>query len=90
MQRLPRENGYKLPEYPEMAEVNTLIAAPPQPKSQAGHAETVAAPTSGCPRPWPWRPGTCTSIQTGPPWSSGRARGTRPGWSRSIQSCKLR
>ena len=29
MQRLPRENGYKLPEYPEMAEVNTLIAAPP-------------------------------------------------------------
>ena len=34
MQRLPRENGYKLPEYLEMAEVNSLIAAAPSPRAR--------------------------------------------------------
>ena len=32
MQQLPRENGYKLPEYLEMAEVSALIVAAPNPK----------------------------------------------------------
>ena len=31
LQQLSRENGYKLPEYLEMAEVNALIAAAPTP-----------------------------------------------------------
>ena len=34
MQRLPRENGFKLPMYLEMAEVNALIAAAPNPKAR--------------------------------------------------------
>ena len=34
LQQLPRENGYKLPEYLEMAEVNALIAAAPNPKAR--------------------------------------------------------
>ena len=40
-QQLPRENGFKLPEYLEMAEVNPLIAAPRQPKGQADNARTM-------------------------------------------------
>ena len=32
LQQLPRENGYKLPEYLEMAEVSALIVAAPNPK----------------------------------------------------------
>ena len=31
---MPRENGYKLPEYLEMAEVNALIAAAPNPRAR--------------------------------------------------------
>ena len=34
LQQLPRENGYKLPEYLEMVEVNALIAAAPNPKAR--------------------------------------------------------
>ena len=34
LQQLPRENHYKLPEYLEMAEVNALIAAAPNPKAR--------------------------------------------------------
>ena len=34
MQQLPRENGYKLPEYLEMVEVNALIAAAPNPRAR--------------------------------------------------------
>ena len=34
MQQLPRENSFKLPEYLEMAEVNALIAAAPNPKAR--------------------------------------------------------
>ena len=34
LQQLPRGNGYKLPEYLEMAEVNALIAAAPNPRAR--------------------------------------------------------
>ena len=34
MQQLPRENGYKLPEYLELSEVNALISAAPNPKAR--------------------------------------------------------
>ena len=34
LQQLLRENGYKLPEHLEMAEVNALIAAAPTPKAR--------------------------------------------------------
>ena len=34
LQQLPRENGFKLPEYLEMAEVNALISAAPNPKAR--------------------------------------------------------
>ncbi len=34
MQQLSRENGYKLPEYLEMAEVNALITAAPNPRAR--------------------------------------------------------
>ena len=34
MQHLPRKNGFKLPEYLEMSEVNALIAAAPNPKTR--------------------------------------------------------
>ena len=41
MQQLPRKNGFKLPEYLELSEVNALIAAPRQPKGQADNARTM-------------------------------------------------
>ena len=34
MQQLPRKSGFKLREYLEMAEVNALIAAAPNPKAR--------------------------------------------------------
>ena len=34
LQQIHRDNGYKLPEYLEMAEVNALIAAAPNPKAR--------------------------------------------------------
>ena len=34
LQQLPRENGYTLPEYLEMSEVNALISAAPNPKAR--------------------------------------------------------
>ena len=34
MQQLSQENGFKLPEYLEMAEVNALIAAAPNPRAR--------------------------------------------------------
>ena len=34
LQQIPRKNGFKLPEYLEMAEVNAIIAAAPNPKAR--------------------------------------------------------
>ena len=34
LQQIPRENGYKLPEYLERDEVNALIAAAPNPRAR--------------------------------------------------------
>ena len=34
MQRIPRENGFKLPEYLEMAEVNAFVGAVPNPRAR--------------------------------------------------------
>ena len=34
LQQLPRENSFKLPEYLEMAEVDALIAAAPNPRAR--------------------------------------------------------
>ena len=34
LQQIPRKNGFKLPEYLEMAEVNALIAAASNPKAR--------------------------------------------------------
>ena len=88
MQQIHRDNGYKLPEYLEMAEVNALIAAAPNPKARLIMLEQ-------------WRAGLRVSealaleardlpprLRPTRPWSSGRARDERTGWSRSIRNCR--
>ena len=82
------KNGFKLPEYLEMSEVNALIAAAPNPKARLIMLEQ-------------WRAGLRVSEALALeardlhldsdrplPWSSVRARGASPGWSRSIRNCR--
>ena len=47
LQQLARKHGYKLPEYLEMAEVNALIAAAPNPRARLIIALTVAGRPPG-------------------------------------------
>ena len=64
LQPPPRENGYKLPEYLEMAEINALIAAAPKPKAKLIMLEQwpVSRRPPGVRGPGPGSPGSTPGL----------------------------